>query len=137
MRLEFRVDGLPPKKDGANSIWRKPGELEKIRQLRLRALQSLSGSPPLNRSIRLQLIVHIGPANHRRIGDLDNFITGVCDALQSAHPRTPLDNWLDDTVQPGNCIAIQDDVEILQITASKVVGDEAQFYDVILEGEHA
>ena len=135
MKVEFRVEGLPPKKDGANSMWGKKEEAPKLQQLRIAALEALAGRPPLCRRIRLIVRAHIGPANSRRIGDLDNFITGICDGLQAADPKAHIAEGFDDRVHPSKAIAIADDVEVVEIRAGKVIAPEAPFYEVILEGE--
>jgi len=85
--ISFRVDGhLPPKKDGAISMWGKPAEAGRLVALRIAALQALGGLPPFERNMRLALKVHVGPTNDRRAGDLDNYVTGVCDGLMAANP---------------------------------------------------
>ena len=79
--IKFRVDGLPPKKDGANSMWGKRLEAERLVNLRRAALTAMEGQPPLKRDIRLTITVCVGAVNNRSVGDLDTFITGVCDGL--------------------------------------------------------
>jgi hypothetical protein len=136
MRIEFRVEGLPPKKDGANSMWSKPGEAKKLRLLRLAAIQALAGHPPLQKNIRLTLRAHIASENTRNTGDLDNFLTGICDGLQAADPRARPAIRFEDVIHPTRVIAIEDDTEVIEILASKVIGSvETQFYEVVLEGE--
>ena len=77
---QFEAKGLPPKKDGAKSLWGKPLEAKRLAALRQAALQALEGHPPLQSDIKLTLKLHI-PINNRSIGDLDTFVTGVCDGL--------------------------------------------------------
>ena len=136
----FEVKGLPPKKDGAQSMWGKPLEARRLVELRRATLKAIEGSSPLQSNIRLTLKIHVGPTNDRRTGDLDTFITGVCDGLMAAAPGGKLDSIWDDKklqhVHPSKTIAIVDDSQVVSIQAEKVIGDTAQpWYEVILEGE--
>jgi len=137
----FTVPCLPPKKDGASSMWRKDPEVDRVIALRLAAEEVLGGRPLLARDIRLSLTLHLA-RNDRSVGDLDNFITGVLDGLQVVHPNTPWDReprWADEAVkhvQPNAWAMITDDVEVVEIIARKVVGDvEAgeEWYEIRLE----
>jgi hypothetical protein len=77
----FEVHGsLPPKKTGERSLLSKQTEAGRTIALRTAALVALAGEAPLCRDIRLTLTVHLGGRNDRTMGDLDNRITGVCDA---------------------------------------------------------
>lgn len=137
--IKFHVEGLPPKKDGANSMWGKPLEAERLVSLRNAAIQAFNGHPPLKNNIKLAIAVHIGAKNNRSIGDLDTFITGVCDGLMKMAPRCKpcreiWDMPENSKIYPDLPIGIEDDSQIISIQAAKVVGNR-QFYDVTLEGE--
>ena len=96
-RIQFQVeDQLPPKKGGATSMWGKPLEATRLIALRKNALEARGSQPIFTVGIRLTLRVHVGfefakqfgdPGN---FGDLDTFVSGVCDGLMKAHP-TPGD----------------------------------------------
>ncbi len=88
----FEVKGLPPKKDSAQSMWGKPLEAKRLVEFRQAALKAIQDSAPLQSNIRLTLKIHVGPTNDRRTGDLDTFITGVCDGLMAAAPGGKLDS---------------------------------------------
>ena len=138
----FEVHGyLPPKKDGASSMWLKDLEIQRVVKLRLAAVQAFGQTPPLTNNIGLRLSVHL-PQNSRAAGDLDNFVTGVCDALQAAAPRTPWANhatWSDPrfaAIRPDQVIGMIDDCEVVEITAKKIVGHAGEpWYEVVLTGE--
>ncbi|MEO7453508.1 MAG: hypothetical protein ABIV13_01950 [Fimbriimonadales bacterium] len=68
-------------------MWRKPVEIPRIRALREAMFKELEGSTIHDKSITLRLVVHA----ERRHGDLDNFLTGIMDALQTPHSRVGLD----------------------------------------------
>lgn len=138
--IEFRVEGLPPKKDGASSMWGKRLESLRLVSLRRAALKKMGGHSPLKNDIRLTLSVNVGTRNDRSIGDLDNFVTGVCDGLMKMAPRCRpceeiWDNPENEDVRPCLPIAIEDDSQVIGISAVKVVRGGSQFYDVKLEGE--
>ena len=86
-------------------------------------LDDIQGLILLHREIRLSLLIAVPADQLSRIGDLDNFITGVCDGLMRAHPRGKLDAaWNHPSlsaVHPSRTLAIVDDREIVSITAEK------------------
>ncbi len=135
----FRVDGLPPKKSGAISMWGNAREIPGLISLRRAALAELGDSPVLQRDIRLCIVVHTGPSNTRQTGDLDTFVAGICDGLMAADTKATLgDEWsaLENAgAHPSRPIAIDDDHQVVFICASKVVGDPRPFYTVGLEGD--
>ncbi len=137
-RIEFRVEQqLPPKKDGANSMWATSAEVPRLIALRQAAVAAMAGRPPFRANVSLELEVHIVPG--QRVGDLDNFVTGVCDGLMAAHTRIKQDpRWEVPEcakVHPSKCAAIEDDDAVISIMARKVVGGSAPCYRVSLEGE--
>lgn len=109
MKVTFTVEGVPPKKDGANSMWRKPAEVPRLKAFRIAACAALDGRTPPDGSVSLTVRIY-APAG---AGDLDNFATGICDALMAVHPRVPVDPslWaeLPDAAKPDRAIAFRDD----------------------------
>ncbi|MBA7596067.1 hypothetical protein ES703_03036 [subsurface metagenome] len=139
-KYQFTANGLPPKKDGAQSMWGKPLEAKRLVELRRATLKAIQDSPPLQSNIRLTLKIYVDPTNDRHTGDLDTFITGVCDGLMAVAPGGKLDSIWDDKklepVHPSKTIAIVDDSQVVSIQAEKVIGNIDQpWYEVILEGE--
>jgi hypothetical protein len=120
MTLTFSVEGLPPKKDGANSMWRKGSELGRLKALRLAASQAMAGRPPFSSLVQLKVTIHADPES----GDLDNFIAGICDGLMAAHPATPIDSseWSEVPPDswPSRAIAFTDDAAVSLIQAQRV-----------------
>ena len=141
IRIEFTVHGhMPPKKDGAKSMWDKPVEAKRLVAMRRSALTAMRDANLLTRNISLHLLVHLGRDNSRSVGDLDNFITGVCDGLMAAHQQAALDElWAAPELQdihPHRSIAIEDDSEVMEIDARKIAGPPSEpWYKVVLEGE--
>jgi hypothetical protein len=139
MSYQFEVKGLPPKKGGEDSMWSKKLESERLVALRQAALKAFSGQPPLRSNIKLILKIRI-PVNNRSIGDLDTFVSGVCDGLMKRDPKSKLHpTWRNpeyQDVHPDIVIAIVDDSQVIDIQAEKVIGDlNQQRYEVMLEGE--
>jgi hypothetical protein len=130
----IRVDGLlPPKKDGANSMWGKANVRPLLKALRLAAAEAMGGRDPFDEPVELSLTVRTGATTEapelwarRSGGDLDNFITGVCDGLQAAYAgwRTS-EEWADvpDAAQPDRPLVFTDDSWVRRIVAEAVPGD--------------
>jgi hypothetical protein len=123
MTVTFQVRGLPPKKDGANSMWRKGTELERLKALRLAAAEAMQGRPPLSGSVALELTLYSEPD----AGDLDNFIAGICDGLMAAHPATPIDRsaWaeLPAAARPTQATVFVDDAAVSAFRAARLPPD--------------
>ena len=138
--FEFLVQGsLPPKKDGANSMWGKPSERERLIALGRAALASLGTSKPLEADIRMFVEIHFPAEKILSSGDLDNFITGICDGLMSASAGAlEFESWKTPElaeIQPKRCIAIRDDREVMEISARKVISQSGEpWYRVTLLG---
>lgn len=134
----FIVQTLPPKKDGANSMWGKELEAYRLISLRLAATKAFIDSPPLRQNIELEIIVHI-PQNSRTVGDLDNFVTGVCDGLMACDSKSKLSAKFSfpeyQKIHPSKVIGIVDDSEVISIVAKKVFGDCSEpYYTVNISG---
>lgn len=103
-------------------MWRKPSEFQRIKALRMAAADAIaqSGPPPPAGDIHLSLRVYARP----EAGDLDNFITGICDSLMAANPRTPIDPevWIavPEEARPNRHILFSNDARIARIEAERV-----------------
>ena len=138
MRISFSAAGVPPKKDGASSMWRKGPEMVRLKALRAAAIEALGGRGIPDGPVRLTLTIWAD----RRAGDLDNFITGVCDGLMAAHVATPIDLalWADVPAgaQPSSRVALQDDSWVSSIAAERRAPDmSGQRYEIALEWEES
>lgn len=153
-RISFEVKGeLPPKKDGANSMWGKEKctEPKRLIALRKKALEELGSKPDFidgepyfekTESIRLELSIQVASwrrdtSGEKGSGDLDNFITGVCDGLMKAHPRAKINPLFlrpeNSDVDPAKAIVFADDSQVTQICARRRFGP-ADEYVVVVEG---
>ena len=121
-RIEFTVDGNPPKKNKP-SMWSKDSlQTKKVLDLRQKAYDSSRGVEIFHEG-PVKLILTIYDSNplerlgrNDYLGDLDALIGGVCDALQ---PAPPENNKLQihDSFKEKN--EIRHDVEL-------IIADDAQ-----------
>ena len=142
--IRFEVRGLPPRKGAVSSMWNKKAsraqkhKLIALRKAALAAIEAHGDKPFLGERIRLTLYVHIECREEgENPGDLDNFVTGVCDGLVAAKEGTRPDDCFfhkrDDAHNPWKPIAFGDDHQIEEICAKKVVAEGEDWYRVELE----
>ena len=152
--IQFEVCGLPPKKHRKNgSMWRTDAEkLIVLRKAALGAIEAL-GQPDFIRGepyfkeeeeIRLTLCVHVESqkSGETGSGDLDNFVSGVCDGLMKAHKNALVwinkdekfkKLWPNDSIHPSIAIAFEDDKQVMRICAEKRIGPGKGSYKIRLE----
>ena len=78
--------------------------------------------------VSLALVVYLPAPHFEAAGDLDNFISGVCDALQAAPANAHLHEVFQrQAVDPRTPLLIDDDKKVVCIAARKVpIEDKAQ-----------
>ena len=143
-RVSLKVTGeLPPKKGGELSMWGKPLEAKRLLALRRKALEALTS--PFTGPVRLTLSIHVGDrapvfahAGKNGFGDLDTFVSGVCDGLMAAHRSAKIDPLFlkaeNADIHPRKVIAIRDDQQVMEIDAKKRIGPGNHcWYEVGLE----
>ena len=133
MRVELVVDGRPPRKDGANSMWGQSQTSDaalvaKLREKALEARARMGMEYPFSAWVGLDLTVSLPTGSSLTgVGDLDTFIAGVCDALQAA-PHYVLKNqsWHSlfnesgrEAIHPRYPILIETDAKVVAIAARK------------------
>ena len=137
--IRFEVRGeLPPKKDGANSMWSDATQEPRLIEFRKEAVAAFGkkgSQEPFTKNIQLTLRLDVGDGFLRKrsadpgnFGDLDNFIGGVCDGLMS--PRSNKEDF------HPSFYAIKDDSQVVKICAEKRLGPgDHCIYEIELEGE--
>jgi Holliday junction resolvase RusA-like endonuclease len=122
MKFLVQIDDLPPKKHSEKSMWSSDFEAERLIKLRKKVCEKLTDYKPLSKEIYLKLTVYI-PENNKQKGDLDNFITGICDGLMRAHRNSKINKKFDGEhdIDPRTVSFINDDSQVVQIIARKVV----------------
>ena len=138
-RYQFRVVGFPPKKHGEKSMWSWDTESERLIALRKEALATM-GRDNLEKNISLSIKLHVKGENTYYTGDLDNYITGICDGLMIAANRVILNDCWDKPecldIHPLKYSFIADDSEVTRIQAEKVLDNpDETWYEIILEGD--
>lgn len=143
MAIEISVMGLPPKKRTDLSLWSHEAEVPKVINLRKVARQSFGNHLPFKSNIRLRLSVFLTEKefNLPHVGDLDNFVSGVCDALQAANMNP--DDWHqsfqlpeNQDVHPTLAIGILNDLAVISIVADRfhTSDDTETHYTITIEG---
>lgn len=125
-------------------MWARDDEAPFIVPLREKALEarSIVGlDNSLRVSIALELTIFIPKSQLESAGDLDNFITGICDGLQAAdskvlpylHPIFQEPGR--EGINPRYAILIENDAKVVSITAKKVAVEEDQemYYKIAIE----
>jgi hypothetical protein len=144
MRIEFTVNGRPPKKHGEKSMWARNDEALFIFSLRKEAFKARSraGLDDCLRSlIALELTIFAPKPRVESIGDLDNFITGICDGLQAADSKVlPFMHEIflepnSKEIDPKKPLLFENDAKIMSIIAKKVALNQDQeiHYKVAIE----
>lgn len=124
MPVCFTVRGQPPKKRQDISMWNNHVEAPRVVRLRERAAQAReeAGIAHCFRChVSLTLVVYLPAPQIEQVGDLDNFVSGVCDALQAAPSNVPLHPAFDgQAVDPRTPLLLEDDAKVVCIAARKV-----------------
>lgn len=136
--IKFQVQGLPPRKDAAISMWSpKNPDHHRVVVLRQTAVKAFENQSLFNGRVTLNLIVQ---ASRVDTGDLANFIGGVCDSLQAVskamNPKYIAAPVLkEDLINAFRPIAYEDDQFVTSIRAHLLISNESEWYEVELSGE--
>lgn len=135
--VEILIEDIPPKKHGAKSMWDNKTESKRIVSLRKKLLENIK--EPIKGFLKLNLFLYVPKKKIESIGDLDNFITGVCDSLQVSHFGI---NKFDEVfnksenkdIHPKKIYFIENDSKIISIIAKKEKTIKNNpYYKIILE----
>jgi hypothetical protein len=148
MQIEFIVEGRPPKKHGEKSMWALDDEAPLIDLLRRKAYEARlrAGLRECFRClVGLEITVFVPESRLETVGDLDNFIAGICDSLQAADANIPSLHPIfhelaeDNELHPRHPILIDNDAKVVSITGKKVAIDERQtiHYKVVVKAVQA
>jgi hypothetical protein len=140
VEVVFDVDGVPPKKDLAWSMWSEEGgQRPRVLKLRRAARTAMGDAAPLDGAIALRVQLHVPDGQLMAVGDLDNFVPGICDGLQRA-----ADKWGSETfpepewsgIQPNKPCAMVNDAGVVIIDARKLPdGGNKTWYRVALSDD--
>ena len=144
MAIEIRVTGIPPKKRTDISLWANETEVPRVIALRRNSRIAFADRKPFACGVRLRICLFLTPNDFisDQIGDLDNFVSGVCDALQAANTREEhlhgsFNLRENQDVDPMRPIAITNDRAVVSIVADKFLARKAQesYYTVVIDGD--
>ena len=135
---EKPIKGLPPKKGANISMWNDKKHIEVGRVIMLREeMASKLQDKIFKKNIQIELIIK---TNEENPGDLDNFVSGVCDALMKAHGNAHLSKKFENKkfkiIDPRKVKFIEDDSEITKIEATIEKTDQNKdYYTLRISGE--
>ena len=121
-------------------MWGLDVEAPRIIGLRRATNQALLENGPFKFDIRLRIGLFLSEQdfNDINIGDLDNFISGICDALQAAPPNANIHESFADPrnhdVKPSLQVGIVNDRFVLSIVADRYRVQNKSHYTVVLDG---
>ncbi|SRR5258708_432633 len=150
MRISFTVHSTPPKKYGSGgdlSMWGQASEVPKIIALRRDAfavMQKEGFTKCFHSYVKLEFTLFVPTRQLKSIGDLDNFINGVCNSLQAAdrnalpHIHKDFHRLEHKNIHPSKPLVIEDDKYIISINAKKIDQDEEKpvqeiYYTITVE----
>lgn len=127
MIITVEVRCRPPRKGKTVSVWGNDGEYTlRLRQAVLGQMKIMGIAGPHEGWVRITLKVYapnIGRVNHQYIGDIDAFVSGVCDAIQPAHTNvrdpSPVFEGHPD-VAPDVPLVIRNDSQVREVVAKKI-----------------
>lgn len=128
MDIIIKMTGRPPKKSTSISVW-KDKELPLTMKLRAgihRVQKRMKFVRPFEGPVSIILYVSAPSTLDRKkygyVGDLDSFVAGICDAVQSAHINViKYDKKFEypKEIGPDKPLLINDDSQIAEIVARK------------------
>ena len=144
MKIRVEIDGRPPNKRKAKSIWRGP-MAERVLNLRLAILdekKKLGIRGPLKQRVKMTLAVH-GPnidnpkLPQTYVGDIDSLVAGICDSIRKAdHNMVRPSRVFDDRPEVGHDkpLLITDDSQVVRVGATKSESGRDR-YVLVIEAE--
>lgn len=146
MKVEFVVRDIPPKKDGALSMWNTDApRIISLRKAAFDAKKEAGLDECILSPVKLEVTVFASRFELTRysgvyIGDLDTLIAGICDGLQAASSNTPIKHDLFDKtgipeIHPEHKLLLADDAQVMSIVAQKILLDNSEraYYQIVLE----
>jgi len=142
MKISFSVKGLPPNNKNNKSMWGLESQAILLVRLRMQALiaRNKAGmNEPFRTPISLSLSIHALPDQLFEMGDLDNYLSGICDALQPIpiDPKILIHELFDNPditdINPRKPILFYDDRQIYGLTAIKKSSNEEPYYTITIK----
>ena len=142
VEITFCVKGHPPKKISEKSMWSTDSQAALIIELRKQALEARNRAgldEPIKTKLSLELILFGSEIELGEIGDLDNLLSGVCDALQPK-PNNPelvpseiYGSPEYEDISPEKVILFENDSNIYKLYAEKRTSKHEKYYAVTVK----
>jgi len=142
VEVTFCVKGHPPKKTSEKSMWSTENQVPRLIELRKQALEARNQaclSNPFDEKISLELKLFGSEKELDAIGDLDNLLSGVCDALQPKpnNPTLEVSKSFNSPdlveISPEKAILFENDANIHMLYAEKKITSRDQYYTVTVK----
>lgn len=117
-------------------MWSKDSETQNIVNLRKAAMKARDelGVGPFTGRLNLELTVYAADSVIESMGDLDNFVTGICDGLQAASSQAKPHETILKECLPDQPILFYDDAKVFNILARKVSIEHTDtYYEIKVE----
>ena len=143
--IEFIVEGKPPRKRDNQSIWKHPTESLRVALLREKASEAcknvgLEGHFNYH-PVKLEIMIFASNITARDyiqknnddpdkyVGDLDSFITGICDSLKPINLQVKPGEVFQgrEDIDPVKPIILKDDSQIVSIVAKKIQSNDSHY----------
>lgn len=114
-------------------MWGKKSEALNIVNLRKAATSARNelNIQPFTGKIVIELAIYADESEIESMGDLDNFVTGICDGLQAADPRAKISEVIMQECEPYKPILFLSDSKVYEIWAQKIPTiDREKYYEV-------
>ena len=142
VEIAFCVKGHPPKKISEKSMWSIDNQAPLLIELRKQALEARNRSgidEPLKTRLSLELKLFGSEKELDEMGDLDNLLSGVCDALQPK-PNNPelvpseiFNSPELEDISPEKAILFENDSNVYKLYAEKRISTLEKYYAVIVK----
>ncbi len=143
--IKFKVDGKPPKKGTDESIWgeRQGKSVFMLREKALEARNKAGLDKCFEIPVKFTLTLFAPNITQRKdsedyVGDLDSFVAGVLDSLQPPPENNPEFKINPIFLKREDIglkvpLIIEDDSQVVQVTAKKESTNNEPFYKVVIE----
>jgi len=114
-------------------MWGKKSEAQNIVNLRKAAITARNelNITPFTGRVCIELTIYAENGVIESMGDLDNFITGICDGLQAADPRAKMQDLILKECTPSQPVLFYSDAKVFNIQARKIQIENQDTYYMV------
>jgi len=142
VEITFCIKNQPPKKISEKSMWSTDSQAPLIIELRKQALKARNRAgldKPIKTKLTLEMKLFGSEKELDEIGDLDNLLSGVCDALQpkpnnpELRPSQIFNSPEHEDVSPEKAILYENDSQVYKLQAEKKKSSYEKYYAVTIK----